>query len=108
MRECDEYTIYDDDAEDEDSIPAEPFMVVDVSDDIGVLSFEMEKSEAVHLVGELFSMPEEMRTLDSIVKQLLNHPIYHTLTLSNIKGILEYAMERELIKFENDYYVRID
>lgn len=107
MREYDEHTKFDA-AEDEDSIPTEPFTMIDDSDDIGVLSFGMEKSEAVHLVGELFSLPEEMRILESVVKQLSNHSIYHTLTLPNIKEILEYAMKRELIKFENNYYVRID
>ena len=107
MREYDGYAKFDD-AEDEDSIPAEPFAMVDDADDIGVLSFGMEKSEAGELIGLLFAMLGEMRTLASIAKQLSNHSTYCQLTHSNITEILDYAIEREWIKLESNQYVRIN
>lgn len=107
MREYDEYTKIDD-AEDEDSISAEPFVMMDDPDDIGVLSFGMEKGEAINLIDELFPMSGEIKSLKNIENQLSHHSVYHPLTHSNIKEILDYAMEHELIKFENDYYIRID
>lgn len=108
MKVYDEYAKFDDDAEDEESIPADPIINFDEEDVIGVLSFNMEKSEAIVLIKKLFSMPEDFKSFKDIEKQLSTFREYNYLTRDNIKEILNFAIEQELIKFQCDQYMRID
>lgn len=109
MKEYDENLDFDNDAEDEKSVGTG---VIDGFDnyelEAGSLSFGMDKSEAHQIINDLFTMPDEPKTLSDIIKNIFSNTSYSYLTQDNIIEILNYGIEQELIRKEYDYYVRID
>ncbi len=104
MQKYNEYSDYNNDDEDEDSAGTGFDNDVETDEDIGQLSFGMEKSEAKNLIENLFIMPEEIRGFLDITKQIWKNPSYSQLTKANIEEILEYAINKKLIKpFYEDY-----
>lgn len=75
-------------------------------EDFGTLSFGMEKTEAINLIEKLFTMPKEIKSFSDILKILAKDSSYNSLTQLNIKEILDYAIEKELIKPYYDEYMR--
>ena len=73
-------------------------------EDFGELSFGMSKNEAVNLIEKLFTMPEEIRSFSNITTQLSKNSTYNYLTKANIEEILNYAINKGMIKpFYKDY-----
>lgn len=110
MREYEENVDYANDDEDEETICSASYIdgFENTEEDVGILNFDMEKSEAKMLIESLFEVVTEMRDIKTTKSKLLKIIPNFWATQQNVDEILNYAVESELLEIKDGYYIRIN